>query len=280
MDVSIIVPFHNEEKHIEESVQTLLKLDYDKDLYEILMINNNSTDRSVEIVSAYPGVRLLDEKKPGDFAARNLGVAEARGRILAFTDSDTAPDPDWLQQIVQAMENPGTAVVVGSLRFSSESLGMALLCDYEAEKNRFIFTSDDPHIYYGYTCNMAVRRSVFEELGPFPEVYRNSDAVFVRKVVDRFSVNAVSYGEQMSVRRLEVASIWDYFMKAHVYGRDLNRYSLIAEARPLRTAERLAVFRRALRHYRYPVFTALYLILLLVTGVISYDSGKLRGLRF
>ena len=280
MDVSIVVPFHNEEKHIEECIQTLLKLDYDRDLYEILMINNNSTDRSVEIVSAYPDVRLLDEKKPGDFAARNLGIAESRGRIIAFTDSDTAPDPDWLKQIVQAMEDPDTALVVGSLRFSSESLGMDLLRDYEAEKNRFIFSSDDPRIYYGYTCNMAVRRSVFEKLGPFPEVYRNSDAVYVRKVVDNYSCNAVRYGEQVSVRRLEVASIWDYFKKAHVYGRDLNRYGTIADARPLHSAERLALFRRAIRHYRYSAFVAMYLMLLLAMGVISYDSGRLRGLRF
>jgi len=280
VDVSIVVPFHNEEKHIEECIQTLLRLDYDRDRYEILMINNNSTDRSVEIVSAYPDVRLLDEKKPGDFAARNLGIAASRGRIIAFTDSDTAPDPDWLNQIVRVMDDLETALVVGSLRFSSDTVGMSLLCDYEAEKNRFIFSSDDPHIYYGYTCNMAVRRSVIDKLGPFPEVYRNSDAVYVRKVVDNYSCSAVCYGEQVSVRRLEVASVWDYFKKAHVYGRDLNRYSLIASARPLRTAERLTVFRRAIRQYRYPVFTSLYLMLLLAMGVISYDSGKLRGLRF
>lgn len=280
MDVSIVVPFHNEEKHIEECIQALLALDYPRDRYEVLMVNNNSTDRSVEIVSSYPEVRLLHEKKQGDFAARNLGVSNASGELIAFTDSDTAPFPDWLNQAMLAMRDPDTDLVVGNLQFSSSSVAMNLLRDYEAEKNRFIFSGDDPGIYYGYTCNMIVRRSVFERLGLFPEVYRNSDAVYVRKVVDAFSCGAVSYGEQVSVRRLEVASVRDYITKQHIYGRDLNRYGTIADARPLSTKERLFLYRQAVRHYRYSPLIAVYLITLLTMGVIGYESGRLRGFRF
>jgi glycosyltransferase involved in cell wall biosynthesis len=280
MDVSIVVPFYNEEKHIEECIQALLALDYPGDRYEVLMVNNNSTDRSVEIVSSYPEVRLLHEKKQGDFAARNLGVSNASGELIAFTDSDTAPFPDWLNQAMLAMRDPDTDLVVGNLQFSSSSVAMNLLRDYEAEKNRFIFSGDDPGIYYGYTCNMIVRRSVFERLGLFPEVYRNSDAVYVRKVVDAFSCGAVSYGEQVSVRRLEVASVRDYITKQHIYGRDLNRYGTIADARPLSTKERLFLYRQAVRHYRYSPLIAVYLITLLTMGVVGYESGRLRGFRF
>lgn len=280
MDVSIVVPFYNEEKHIEECIQALLSLDYPKDRYEVLMVNNNSTDRSVEIVSSYPGVRLLHENQQGDFAARNLGVSNASGEIIAFTDSDTAPYPAWLNQAMLAMGNPDTALVVGNLQFSSNSVAMNLLRDYEAEKNRFIFSGNDPGIYYGYTCNMIVRRSVFERLGLFPEVYRNSDAVYVRKVVDAFSCGAVSYGEQVSVRRLEVACVRDYITKQHIYGRDLNRYGTIADARPLSTKERLFLYRQVVRHYRYSLPIAVYLITLLTMGVICYESGRLRGFRF
>ena len=277
MDVSIVVPFHNEEKHIEECIQALLSLDYPEDRYEILMVNNNSTDRSVEIVAAYPDVCLLHEREPGDFAARNLGVSKAKGELIAFTDSDTAPHPDWLTQAMLVMKNPNIALVVGNLQFSSDSAGMGLLRDYEAEKNRFIFSSDDPRIYYGYTCNMIVRSSVFERLGPFPGVFRNSDAVYVRKVVDAYSCDSVCYGEQVRVRRLEVASVRDYMSKQYIYGRDLRRYGNIADARPLSTRERFLVFRRAIHHYKYTPVTAIHLLALLVLGAISYDSGRLRG---
>jgi glycosyltransferase involved in cell wall biosynthesis len=53
MDISIVVPFHNEEKHIERRIQALLALDYPRDRYEIIMVDNNSNDRSAEIVRLF-----------------------------------------------------------------------------------------------------------------------------------------------------------------------------------------------------------------------------------
>lgn len=279
MDFSIVVPFYNEEKHIEQCIQALLALDYPRDRYEILMVNNNSTDRSVAIVERYPEVTLLHESRAGDFAARNLGVRSAKGDLIAFTDSDTAPQSDWLTRAKAVMQDGNIMLVVGHLQFSSESLGMRLLRDYEAEKNCYIFTGDNPLIYYGYTCNMIVRRSVLEKLGPFPEVYRNSDAVFVRKVVDACSCSAVCYSEAVSARRMEIAGVGDYVSKMHTYGRDLNRYAQIANARPLNFSERFQVFRRSIRRYGYSPLSSAYLLTLLAMGVISYEFGRLRGAR-
>ena len=279
MDVSIVVPFHNEEKYIEECIRALLLQNYDNDRYEILMVNNNSTDRSVEIVSAYPEVQLFHEQEPGDFAARNLGVAKASGKLIAFTDSDTAPLPDWLGQAVHVMHDPDSVLVVGNLQFSSNSAGMRLVCDYEAEKNRFIFSSSDSRVYYGYTCNMIVRRSVFEQLGNFPNVFRNSDVVYVRKVVDALSNDAVCYGDRVRVRRLEITNYWDYVSKQYVYGSDLNRYSRFADVRPLNTRERFTVFSRAIHRYAYSPLTATYLLALLAVAAISYKSGRFIGVR-
>lgn len=279
MDVSIVVPFHNEEKYIEECIRALLSQNYDNDRYEILMVNNNSTDRSVEIVSAYPEVQLLHEQQPGDFAARNLGVAKACGQLIAFTDSDTAPLPDWVSQAVDVMHNPDIVLIVGNLQFSSKSAGMRLICEYEAEKSRFIFSSGNDSIYFGHTCNMIVRSSVFEQLGPFPSVFRNSDVLYVRKVVDALSNDAVCYGDRVRVRRLEVAKYWDYVSKQFVYGIDLNRYSKFADVRPLNMRERIKVFQRAVHRYAYSPTTAFYLLALLAVGAISYDSGRLIKFR-
>jgi glycosyltransferase involved in cell wall biosynthesis len=277
MDFSIVVPFYDEEEHIEKCIQALLALDYPRDRYEILMVNNNSTDRSVEIVEAYPDAHLFHESKPGDFAARNLGVARAKGEFIAFTDSDTAPCSDWLTKAKEVFRNPEIALIVGNLQFSSNSMSMRLLRDYEAEKNRFIFSGEDPRLYYGYTCNMIVRRAVFDRLGPFPEIFRNSDAVYVRRVVDSFSCASVCYGEHVSVRRLEVASALDYLSKMHVYGRDLKRYARFADSRPLSMGERLHAFGCTVRRHRYSPLASAYLLALLGLGVISYDSGRLRG---
>lgn len=274
MKISIVVPFHNEEKTIERCIQSLLALDYPEHDYEILMVDNNSTDSSVAIVEKYSQVRLLRETRQGDFAARNLGLAQSTGEVIAFTDSDTAPFADWLRQIRIVMSNPAIAVIIGNLQFAPDSHALALMAAYEEEKAEFVFSSQTKEIYFGYTCNMIVRKKVFDELGPFPPVYRNSDVVMVRKAVDAYGCDAVCYSKAVSVRRLEVSSLWVYFAKRSIYGRDYNRYGDIASARPLNSSERLEIFRHTIRNRGYSIFTTVYFLSLLVAGALCYELAR------
>ena len=221
--VSIIVPLYNEERWIDECVSALLAQDYPADRFEILVIDNNSIDSSASRVPQHPRVRLLHESQQGDYAARNRGIAEARGEILAFTDSDTAPHEDWLRSIVGHMRATGAVLLVGRLEFSGRSRMLQLLELYEAEKAAFVFASGIPSIYFGYTCDMAVRRSAMERVGPFAPVVRNADAVLVRRVVDAFSPSALAFCDNMRVRRLEIATVKQYLDKLANYGRDFPR---------------------------------------------------------
>ena len=66
MDISVIVPFYNEEGYVEQCVQALLSQDYPKERYEVILVDNNSSDRSAEIVRRYPGIKLLSEGLQGD----------------------------------------------------------------------------------------------------------------------------------------------------------------------------------------------------------------------
>lgn len=274
VDISIVVPCHNEEKRIEGCIRALLALDYPKDRYEILMVDNNSTDASVEIVRRYPEVRLLSETMPGDFAARNKGVSEARGEIIAFTDSDTAPYPDWLRTIVDVMGDPGVQVIIGGLKFNPRSPTLRMLEAYEEEKAGLIFSSRSKEIYFGYTCNMIVRAELFEKLGPFPPVYRNSDVVFVRRVVDAHSCDAVIYSKPVSVLRLEVNTPWSYYGKMVTYGRDYNRYGKVAAVRPLNSNERMEIFRRTVSSKGYSSLQAAYLFAVLGFGAVCYEAVR------
>ena len=180
VDVSIVVPFRDEQEHIEESIVALVSQEFPPDRCEIIFVDNNSTDRSAEIVKRYPRVKLVSESRPGDFAARNCGISEAVGEIIAFTDSDTAPATDWVKKIVEIMRNPSIGVLVGNLQYAPNSSLLALMAEYESEKNDYIFSRHVKETYYGYTCNLAIRRELLNALGPFPPVFRNSDVVFVR----------------------------------------------------------------------------------------------------
>jgi glycosyltransferase involved in cell wall biosynthesis len=273
--ISVVVPIYNEERYIERCAAALLAQSYPSDRFEILLIDNNSSDRSAEIAHSIDGIRVLSESRQGDFAARNRGIAEAKGEIFAFVDSDTAPFPDWLDEIAATMNSdPTIGVIVGGLRFDGLGRALSLLEAYEEDKAEYIFASDDPSVYFGYTCNLAARRRLFDELGPFASVQRNADVVFVRDVVDLHSTNAVVYRRSVAVLRLEIRSALEYFQKQAVYGRDFPRYAQIAATRPLSMSERFSIFRRVVRKRGHAPLDALYLLAALGVGAMSYDLAR------
>lgn len=111
--VSVVVGVRNEERFIEECIESLLKLNYPKDCYEIIIVDGMSTDKTRDLVQKYP-VRLLLNERKNVAAARNLGVESSKGDLVAFTDGDCKVDPDWLKVLVYEMRNaPDDVVCVG-----------------------------------------------------------------------------------------------------------------------------------------------------------------------
>ncbi len=275
--VSVVVPLYNEERWVDECVPALLAQDYPADRYEILVVDNNSTDQSAARVGRYPRVRLLHEPMQGDYAARNRGIEEAKGEIIAFTDSDTAPRPGWLRAIVGAMTEADVSLLVGRLEYSGESRTLKLLEAYEAEKGEFVFGSGIPAIYFGYTCNMAVRRSLFDRIGPFAPVWRNADVVLVRRAVDELSPRALAFRDDMRVRRLEVATVGEYLRKQVAYGRDFPRYAQLAHARTLDAGQRWRVFQLTVQKNKLALSDSLRLLTTLTIGAVCYELARLEG---
>jgi glycosyltransferase involved in cell wall biosynthesis len=273
--MSVVVPFHNEEHYVEDCIKALLSQSYPRDCYEIIMVDSNSTDGSAEIVGRYPQIRLCRESKPGAYAARNRGVAESSGAIVALTDADCAPRSDWLERITEAMTDLKAQVIQGRTHFARDSQGLSVLSDYEAEKAAYTFSGQAAEIYYGYANNMAVRRSMFNQVGPFVEWPRGADVIFVQHVIAEHSFDAVRYRSDMCVHHLEVTSSWQWFRKMHIYGRSFRRYGRMARARPLNSRERLRVFRATIRRGRYTLGRSLLLFVLLAAGAVFYESGRL-----
>src|SRR2546423_9995020 len=156
--VSIVVPFRDASRYVGRCLRALesqLPLGGD---YEIVMVDNGSTDDSAAIVARSQRARLVSEHKPGAYAARNRGVAVAGGAVIAFTDADCEPRPDWLREIAATLSDPAVAVVVGARLPAGRTRPLALVTEYERAKDDFIFASRIPDLYYGSTNNMAVRR--------------------------------------------------------------------------------------------------------------------------
>jgi len=115
--VSVIVPAYNEEKNIARLIESLLDLDYPKEILEIIIIDNNSNDRTKEIIKQYP-VKLLEEKDiQSSYAARNKGIQNAKNEILAFVDSDCIATPQWVKEGVKVLVLESADLVGGNVEF-------------------------------------------------------------------------------------------------------------------------------------------------------------------
>ena len=272
---SIVVPFFNSEQYIAQCIEGLLAQNYPQQHYEIIMIDNNSTDASAEIVKFYPRIKLMSEEKRGAYAARNRGVREAKGEIIAFTDADCVPSSNWLQEIDVAMTDSGIGIVIGSHGLARDSFFLSRLADYESEKNNYIFSSEIKELYYGYTRNMAVVKTLFNVIGPFVETDRGSDVVFVYRCIERYSYKVVCYSPKIRVWHMEIDSLSEYFRKVFVYGGSSQKYRHLVCARPLTNRERLLVFRRTIRNRSYSWIESLSLLGLLAIGLVYWIVGNI-----
>ena len=114
MKVSIVIPAYNEEKNIANAIEAALAQDHSD--YEIILLNNVSTDRTAEIASRYP-IKLVHEPIKGLLSARERGRLTASGDIIANMDADCLPDTDWLSKGVEHFSNLNVVAASGPYDF-------------------------------------------------------------------------------------------------------------------------------------------------------------------
>jgi len=166
--ISVIIPVCNGEKTISMCIESLLHQKYPKDRYEIIIIDNNSRDGTVEIVGKYP-VRYIEEKKTQSaYAARNTGIKSAKGGILAFMDADCTASPDWLRKGTEGFRDTNIGCVAGGIEcHEPEGYVGKYLC-----KKKIISQEEKPAEFplpYAKTANAFYTRAVFDKIGFFEE---------------------------------------------------------------------------------------------------------------
>jgi glycosyltransferase involved in cell wall biosynthesis len=275
--VSVIVPMYNAERTLAACLDGLAAQDHPRADHEILLVDNGSTDGSASIARRYPGVTLLSEPRPGAYAARNHGLRRARGEVIALTDPDCVPAPSWIREIAAALSHPGLELLCGRRLPARRSPVLASIVDYENTKDGFVLDGADEELYYGYSSNMGVRKSLFDVLGPFLERPRGADTLFVRKVAQERSCAAIRYLPTAVVTHLELDGLSTYYKKVFLYGRHRRRNNPILRSRPLRFAERMAVFRTTVKAGRYSLARSAALLGALGIGSLAWFLGSATG---
>ena len=109
--ISLIICAHNEEKYLGECLDYAIKNSKNK-LFEIIVIDNASTDNTKEVALSRAGVRVIHENKKGLTRARQRGFMEAHGDILAYIDADTRMPENWIDRLVDEFENDPNNVCI------------------------------------------------------------------------------------------------------------------------------------------------------------------------
>jgi GT2 family glycosyltransferase len=146
--------------------------------HEVLVVDNApKTDQTRQVVERYPGVRYVCELTPGLNVARNRAIREANGDIVAFTDDDAFPEQGWLDNLVRNFGDSRVQCVTGvtlPIELETEAQEMfETVSTFAHGFRRRVFDGqrDNPIAVgeVGVGANMAIRRQVIAEVGPFDE---------------------------------------------------------------------------------------------------------------
>jgi glycosyltransferase involved in cell wall biosynthesis len=166
--VTVIVPVYNDLARLRLLLDDLTVQTYPKDRFEVLVVDNASTeDMQGEVRSRGPPFVAMDEPKPGSYAARNRALLAAKGEVLAFTDGDCRPLPNWLESGVAALAaHPEAGLVAGRIQLFPKHERTTWVERYEMAygfpQDKFVSEQ-----HFGATANVFTRRSVFDKVGPF-----------------------------------------------------------------------------------------------------------------
>jgi glycosyltransferase involved in cell wall biosynthesis len=167
--LSVIIPVRNGSPYLHECVGTVKNLSSSNT--EIIVVDDASSDDSASI-AAQMGARVLrlgDNRGPG--AARNYGVAQSRGDIVFFVDSDVVVAPDAIKRLADAFSNqPDVAAVFGS--YDNRPRAKGVVSQYRNLLHHFVHQNGNPDASTFWGGCGAVRRSVFEAVGGFDEAFR------------------------------------------------------------------------------------------------------------
>ncbi len=153
--VSVIVPARDAAVTVGRTLDALAAQDFGD--REVVVVDDGSTDETTTVAGDRPGVHLVCQHPQGPAAARNRGVAESSGALLAFTDADCFPDPGWLSAGVRALER--WELVQGRV---TPDPGAAI-----GPFDRTIWVIGESGLYE--SANLLMRRTTFEQLGGFEE---------------------------------------------------------------------------------------------------------------
>jgi glycosyltransferase involved in cell wall biosynthesis len=166
-DITVIIPVWNGERRLGATLEAIAAQTWPRSRFEVIVVDNGSTDGTAAVAQGFPFVKLLSEPQPGSYRARNRALAEARGEYVLFTDGDCIPAPDWIEQAAAAAKRfPDAAVCGGHVRLFREAKGDPFSARYE-ELTAFNQRRNVEELGCCITANWLSRLDLMRSIGGF-----------------------------------------------------------------------------------------------------------------
>ena len=212
-DITFIIPMKNTENYIGKCLQSILSVNYDKNKIEIIVIDNNSSDKSVEIACKYP-VEIKKCPLNTIGKVRNFGANMANGSIFAFIDSDCAIYNDWIKNAIEILRNPRIAVVGNNYELPNDPnwIERAWLYENKSEYREVTFVPGG---------NFAIKSDVFREVGGFDEALVTCEDADICERVGKKGYLAIKTSKMKSIHMRNPQNIKEFINKEIWYGIDM-----------------------------------------------------------
>ena len=207
MKASIIIPAYNEEERIASVIQAVLEQDYGD--FEVIVVDNASTDKTGDIARTFPVTVVLESKK-GTSAARECGRIHATGEIIANVDADCIPDKNWLSKGILYFNNPRVVAVSGPYNYYDAGffLRIFLWCGFLLRwlVNQFVQLS---WVNYGGALvggNTLIRSDILQKAGGYDTdiIFYGDEASIAKRILPYGkTVFAMPFYMETSARRFK-----------------------------------------------------------------------------
>ena len=162
MKISIVIPVYNEAEYIGACLESIARQTVMP--YEVIVVDNGSTDSTKNIAESFSFVKVLSEKQQGVVYARDKGFNAASGDIIGRLDADTLLTPEWCDSVIEIFKDQSLTAFSGSLDYYDGPDPLArLISSIDSACQQWAANHVGPYVHLN-GCNMAVRRSAWLEV--------------------------------------------------------------------------------------------------------------------
>lgn len=233
---SVIIVTYNSEKYIRACLDSIHDQKYP---HEIIVVDNNSKDRTIEIVSKDPNVRFLEtHSNLGYSVGNNIGTRYARGEYLVFLNPDTVVEDKWLIELIKPLEKTNRVITtpkiltydgkkINTCGNTNHFTGLTFTRGYEETPNKY----DSEEEVSGFSgCCFAIRKKDFERLGGFDEfffLYNEDSDMSWRAQLNGFTIKYMPSSIVMHDYRLRMSA-------KKIYHLEKGRYLILRKYMPIK----------------------------------------------